>query len=108
MEGQQPNQSIYVNDFMTEEEEEHTEESKQKDEISFKKRKENFNLEKILSEFVLKKAVFIQQRDGDIKTYYTFESKPVGEGAYGVVYKATELESGEIRAVKVLEKSKIK
>ena len=52
--------------------------------------------------------MFIQQRDGDIKKYYAFESKPIGEGAYGTVYKATELESGEIRAIKVLVKSKIK
>ena len=102
-------QSLYVKDFMTEEEEKaEISTKKDKDIDNFEKSKENFDIEKILSGFVLKKSLFIQQREGDIEKYYNIDPEQVGEGAYGVVYKATEITSGEVRAIKVIQKSKIK
>jgi len=36
------------------------------------------------------------------------DPEPIGQGAYGVVYKAIEIDTGELRAVKEFEKKKIK
>ena len=102
-------QKVIVEDFMTEEEEKlESTEKATKDPANFEKSKENFDIEKILSGFVLKKSLFIQQREGDISKYYNVDPEQIGEGAYGVVYKATEITTGEIRAIKVIQKSKIK
>lgn len=102
-------QSVYVHDFMTEEEEKTQTTKKDPNDVkNFEKSKESFNLEKILSEFVLKKSHFIQQRSGDISTYYDIDKTILGEGAYGVVFKGTDTSSGEERAIKVINKSKIK
>lgn len=62
---------------------------------------------KILSEFTLKKEMFIKCKEGDINSYYDIGTK-LGEGAYGVVLKARDRETGELRAIKKLDRSKIK
>mmetsp|Transcript_14510 Transcript_14510/g.12773 ORF Transcript_14510/g.12773 Transcript_14510/m.12773 type:complete len:141 (+) Transcript_14510:115-537(+) len=61
-----------------------------------------------MSEFVIKKELFIDDRDGDIHSNYTFSDKPLGEGAFGVVYLGTDKVTEERRAIKVIQKSKIK
>lgn len=61
----------------------------------------------LLFGLILVQDLFIKERDGDIKSYYNFYEK-LGEGAYGIVYKATEIDTGEQRAIKKLEKSRIK
>lgn len=65
------------------------------------------DLSKILSNFTLKRELFIKQKEGDINEHYDF-GKKLGEGAYGKVFQAFEKESGELRAIKKLDKSKIK
>ena len=43
--------------------------------------------------------LFITERTGDVSNYYQFDEK-LGEGTYGIVFKAVEIESGELRAIK--------
>ena len=73
---------------------------------SQRNKKENFDLKKI--SFVLRKELFISHNSEDIYSKYDFSSKPLGEGAFGVVYKGTEKVSGDERAIKIIEREKIK
>jgi calcium-dependent protein kinase len=61
-----------------------------------------------MSEFIIRKEHFITNQQGDIYDHYEFSSKPLGEGAFGVVYLGTDKETGAKRAIKVIEKAKIK
>lgn len=70
-----------------------------KDKERFDKCKENFDLSKIISDFTIKREMFIKCKEGDINNYYDF-STPLGEGAYGIVYKGIDKETGELRAIK--------
>lgn len=104
-----PKKTVRVADFMSEEEEKtQVAERDPKDQEQFEKSKQSFTLKNLVSEFILKKATFIQQRQGDIKEYYELDENILGEGAYGKVYKGTEKDSKEERAVKIIHKSKIK
>lgn len=69
-------------------------------------KKDSFDLKKI--SFIIRKELFISHNTDDIKAQYDFSSKPLGEGAFGVVYLGTEKGTGEKRAIKVIERSKIK
>lgn len=73
-----------------------------------KNKKAEFDIKKIMSEFVIKKEQFIKDTAGDIRSHYDFSEKPLGEGAFGVVYLGTEISTGVKRAIKVIEKEKIK
>ena len=55
---------------------------------------------------VIKKEFFIRQTDGQITQYYEVLKK-IGEGASAKVYKVKEKSTGEIRAMKQVEKSKL-
>lgn len=57
---------------------------------------------------LLNKEHFISDKTGDIHNYYELSSKPLGEGAFGVVFLGTEKETGNQRAIKVIKKDKIK
>lgn len=56
----------------------------------------------------LNKELFIKERTGDITDFYDFSEQPIGEGAFGEVYKGTEKKTKEIRAIKKIPKTKIK
>ena len=101
--------SIYVSDFMDAEEAEKAtiDKEKGKDEEAFESKKAGFDLKKIMSEFVIKKDIFIAHSTGEIKSRYKFSDKPLGEGAFGVVYLGNERETGAQRAIKVIQRSKI-
>jgi len=73
-----------------------------------KNKKTEFDLKKIMSEFVIKKDLFISHSTGEIRNYYTLSDRPLGEGAFGVVYLGTEITTGNKRAIKVIERDKIK
>ena len=55
---------------------------------------------------IIKKEFFIRQTDGQITQYYEVLKK-IGEGASAKVYKVKEKSSGEIKAMKQVEKSKL-
>mmetsp|Transcript_28198 Transcript_28198/g.80098 ORF Transcript_28198/g.80098 Transcript_28198/m.80098 type:complete len:529 (-) Transcript_28198:67-1653(-) len=44
----------------------------------------------------------------NISDHYTLEQKDIGRGTYGSVYKATSKSTGDIRAVKVIARAKMK
>lgn len=54
------------------------------------------------------KELFIKEREGDVKLFYDFEEPPIGQGAFGEVFKGTEKKTKEVRAIKKILKSKIK
>lgn len=57
-------------------------------------------LNKLISNFILKKEYFISHKTSSIFLDYDFEEQPVGQGAFGIVYKAHEKNTGLIRAIK--------
>ena len=75
---------------------------------SLKNKKDNFDLKKIMSEFVIRKEVFISHNQGNIHDQYDISDQPLGEGAFGVVFLGTEKETGLKRAIKAIERAKIK
>lgn len=70
------------------------------DKEEYENKKSQFNLKKLISTFILKKDYFITHKTTDIFNDYDIDEKPIGEGAFGVVYKATEKTTGMIRAIK--------
>ena len=60
-----------------------------------------------MSEFVIRKELFICDSTGNIHDNYDISNKPLGQGAFGVVYLGTEKITGENRAIKVIKKEKI-
>ena len=94
--------SIRVDDFMGEEEEDTQFQEKTKEP------KKVLDLSKIVSQFILKKELFIKEREGDIHAHYDFSEPPIGQGAFGEVYKGVENKTKEIRAIKKIAKAKIK
>lgn len=61
-----------------------------------------------MSEFVIRKEQFISHSKGNINDQYDISAEPLGEGAFGVVYLGTERDTNIKRAVKVIEREKIK
>ena len=56
---------------------------------------------------VIRKEFFIRETEGQITEYYEVLKK-IGEGGFSKVYKVREKETGEIRGMKEVNKSKIK
>lgn len=48
----------------------------------------------------LNKELFIKEREGDINLFYEFQDPPIGQGAFGDVYKGIEKKTREARAIK--------
>ena len=46
-------------------------------------------------------------KETEIESDYTISEEILGEGSYGIVRKATEKDTGEIRAIKTIRKNKI-
>jgi calcium-dependent protein kinase len=90
---------IYVDDFMTEEEEQR-DGGRKMDESQFNALKNKFNL-------VINKDKFILNRPGSINEDYAIE-RLIGKGANGEVYHAVSKTSEVPRAVKKIPKDKIK
>ncbi|CAG9313623.1 unnamed protein product [Blepharisma stoltei] len=60
-----------------------------------------------MAELVIKKQWLVSSRTVDITTCYTFE-KEIGSGAYGKVFQARDNTSGILRAVKVVQKNRVR
>jgi calcium-dependent protein kinase len=73
-----------------------------------KNKKAEFDIKKIMSEFVIKRELFIKDNNTDIRSKYDIEPQQLGEGAFGTVYLGTEKDTGAKRAIKVILKEKIK
>lgn len=93
-----------MDDFLSDDDE--SEESKryltvkQVDKEQFEKNKANFDFKKIVSNFILKKDYFITHKTTDIFLDYDIDDKQIGEGSFGVVYKAVEKGTKAVRAIK--------
>jgi calcium-dependent protein kinase len=94
---------IVMDDFLSDDESEESNRiltTKQIDKDEFEKNKANFDFKKLLSSFILKKDYFISHKTTDIFLDYDIDDKPIGEGSFGVVYKAVEKSTNIVRAVK--------
>ena len=84
-------ETVYVDTFMTEEDE----------------NKNDFDPEEALNNFIIKKDYFVMHREGDIFKDYEIEDNPIGEGGFGAVYKGYERETRALRAIKKIPLAKI-
>ena len=50
----------------------------------------------------------VKREEEDFRKYYEIIGKPIGEGGFGKVYKVKEKEKNEERAIKVMDKEKIR
>lgn len=62
---------------------------------TFKKLRAEFDIKKIMSEFLIKKENFVFKKDNDVKKDYTF-MKELGKGTYGVVFLAKHKVTGHM------------
>ena len=66
----------------------------------------------ILSEYhlfsptVISKENFVPFRNEDVRVYYSIEDK-LGEGGFGVVYRAVCRQTGTVKAAKVMKKARM-
>lgn len=59
-------------------------------------------------QFILKKKYFIAQSKDDIYDHFDIEPEPIGQGSFGTVFRGTEKETGEVRAIKQIGVSHFK
>lgn len=59
-------------------------------------------------QILIKKATMITKNLQPIIEVYEMDKKTLGSGTYGVVKKVTHIKTGQIRAVKVIARKKIK
>jgi len=57
---------------------------------------------------VIRKQNLIVKNSADIDTVYKREKKAIGKGTYGEVVRAKHKDTGAIRAIKLIPRSKIK
>lgn len=92
---------IFVDDYMPDEDEEETSSpTKTLDRKQYEEFKSNFDIKKIISNFILKKEYFITHKKSSIFDDYTFDDTILGKGSFGIVYKAYEKNTGAVRASK--------
>lgn len=99
--------AIHVKDFMGEDEE-NSETKGQMNEEEFKKKQATFDIQEAINQFVLKKELFILRHEGDIFKDYEVEDSVIGEGTYGVVFKARDKVTKEEVAIKRIPREKIR
>lgn len=101
---------IYIDDFMSDDEDEGDGKSKQRmlDRKQYEENKSKFDIKKLISNFILKKEYFISHKTTSIFDDYDIDKKAVGQGAFGIVYKAKEKNTGLVRAVKQVLNENIK
>lgn len=97
---------LYVDDFMSDGEDEDLQ-SKTLNKQEYESKKAQFDVQKIIGNFLLKKQYFIQEKKNEILDDYILDDKVLGAGAYGTVYRATDKKTGQARAIKKVESNKI-
>lgn len=76
--------------------------------MSLRENKTNFDINKAITEFVLKKELFIYERTGSIYDFYEFTGVTLGEGGFGSVHEVKEKESNRLFACKKIPRKKIR
>ena len=100
---------IYIDDFMSDDDENDSQATTNKiDRKQYEENKSKFDIKKLISNFILKKEYFISHKTSSIFNDYDIDKKPVGQGAFGIVYKATEKDTGLVRAIKQVMNDNIK
>ena len=98
---------IHVKDFMGKDEEK-LDKAEKLNEEEFKKRQEDFSIQDAIDEFILRKNLFVLKREGEIFDDYEVDDKVLGEGTYGVCFRAKDKVSGEEVAIKRIPREKIR
>lgn len=101
---------LYIDDFMSDEDEgaEAQTQSRTIDRKQYEENKSKFDIKKLISNFILKKEYFISHKTSSVFDEYDIDKKPVGQGAFGIVYKAKEKNTGLVRAIKQVMNQNIK
>lgn len=100
---------IYIDDFMSDDDEPEVHANGRKiDRKQYEENKSKFDIKKLISNFILKKEYFISHKTSSIFNDYDIDKKPIGQGAFGIVYKATEKDTGLVRAIKQVMNDNIK
>ena len=101
-------EKLYVDDYFTTDEANTDTNRSSASKKSMKDLEEEFTLKNLVNQFILKKEWFVVNKDGDVFNDYDFDTKILGEGTYGVVFKAVEKDTREIRAIKRIARETIK
>lgn len=100
---------IYIDDYMSDDDEDDTVGNQPKmDRRQYEENKSKFDIKKLISNFILKKEYFISHKTTSIFNDYNFDKKPIGQGAFGIVYKAHEKNTELVRAIKQVMNENIK
>ena len=91
---------IYIDDFMSDDEEDSQPQAKIIDRKQYEENKSKFDIKNLISNFILKKEYFISHKTSNIHDEYDIEKKPIGQGSFGTVFKAREKNTGIVRAIK--------
>eukprot|EP00344_Euplotes_crassus_P001824 CAMPEP_0197002958 /NCGR_PEP_ID=MMETSP1380-20130617/7346_1 /TAXON_ID=5936 /ORGANISM="Euplotes crassus, Strain CT5" /LENGTH=495 /DNA_ID=CAMNT_0042421309 /DNA_START=8 /DNA_END=1496 /DNA_ORIENTATION=- len=95
---------VIEGDLMSDEEDD-----SQSDSLPWRKKQFDLNIrnkldiKKIISEFIIKKEYFITHKKHNILDDYDLGETPLGEGAFGKVYKAIEKRTKLVRAAKKID-----
>lgn len=101
---------LYIDDFMSDDDDDGDTKAGSRiiDRKQYEENKSKFDIKKLISNFILKKEYFISHKTTSIFDDYDIDKKPVGQGAFGIVYKAHEKNTGLTRAVKQVMNENIK
>lgn len=102
---------LYIDDFMSDDEDANDQgksASKVIDRKTYEENKSKFDIKKLISNFILKKEYFISHKTSSIFDDYDLNKKPIGQGAFGTVFKAHEKNTGLVRAIKRVMNENIK
>ncbi|CAI2364813.1 unnamed protein product [Moneuplotes crassus] len=99
---------LYVGNLYSTEEEKTTVLSDAQKEVIWEEKQRTFDIASILPSLSLKKELFVIHREEDITQYYEIIPDVIGQGFFGIVRKGIDRETDEIRAIKTIDKSKIK
>lgn len=101
---------LYIDDFMSDEDEDADGKAQTRtiDRKQYEENKSKFDIKKLISNFILKKEYFISHKTTSIFEDYDIDKKPIGQGAFGIVYKAHEKNTELVRAIKQVMNENIK